>query len=107
MSRWLQSSRPTKERASECCRESAVRRVVCSQHRDRNVRLQALTLDEVCTSLGILDDVGIVKVEGKRDMLKRTVRPRAFAMRGAGWGVAAAAQWCHLLEKSVAFANIA
>ena len=37
------------------------------------MRLQALTLDEVCTSLSILDDVGIVKVEGKRDMLKRTV----------------------------------
>ncbi len=68
-----------------------MRRVVYSQQRNRNVRLQALTLDEVCTSLGILDDVGIVKVEGKRDMLKRTVRPGAFAMRGAGWGVAAAA----------------
>ncbi len=42
----------------------------------RNVRLQALTLDEVCTSLSILDDVGIVKVEGRKDMLKRTVRAR-------------------------------
>jgi hypothetical protein len=40
------------------------------------VRLQPLTLDEVCTSLSILDDVGIVKVEGKRDMLKRTVSER-------------------------------
>ena len=44
-----------------------------SQQRNRNVRLQALTLDEVCMSLSILHDVGIVKVEGKRDMLKRTV----------------------------------
>ena len=50
----------------------ALHRII-SQQRCRNVRLQALTLDEVCTSLSILDDVGIVKVEGKRDMLKRTV----------------------------------
>ena len=45
------------------------------------MRLQPLTLDEVCTSLGILDDVGIVKMEGKRDMMKRMVSRLAHAWR--------------------------
>ena len=50
------------------------------------MRLQPLTLDEVCTSLGILDDVGIVKMEGKRDMMKRMVSRRAHAWRAVQGG---------------------
>lgn len=62
------------------------------------MRLQALTLEEVCTSLSILDDVGIVKVQGKRDMLKRTVSTHrvsyiftidftvTFTLPHTGWG---------------------
>ncbi len=56
------------------------------------MRLQPLTLDEACTSLGILDDVGIVKMEGKRDMLKRTVT-HCSAARGGGGGTKLGLLW--------------
>ncbi len=68
-------------RASVCFRSVAPCFAALPQH-IRNVRLQPLTLDEVCTSLGILDDVGIVKMEGKRDMMKRMVSRRAHVRAG-------------------------
>ena len=55
------------------------------------MRLQPLTLDEVCTSLSILDDVGIVKVEGRRDMLKRTVSTPGAAFGFIGAAICSAA----------------
>ena len=71
-------------RASVCqcvCFRSVAPCAFTSPQHIRNVRLQPLTLDEVCTSLGILDDVGIVKMEGKRDMMKRMVSRLAHAWR--------------------------